>query len=91
MRLDPSESFVKRFGKLKLGTKQRISRALEKFMLEPMPRSLDFRPLASALGFYIIDSSSGDRILLRKIADDHFEIVDFGPHDVYRRWNRRYS
>ncbi len=51
--------------------------------------SLDFRPLAGAAGYFIIDPHSGDRIILRKNAENDFSAVDVGPHDnLYRRWNR---
>jgi len=64
-------------------------RALEKFIEEPRRRSLDFRPLAGVPGFFIIDPQAGDRIILQKIAEDHYSVEDVGPHDnVYRRWLR---
>ena len=66
-----------------------IRRTLEKFLTEPKLPSLKFRSLASAEGYFIINSVHGDRIILRKDAEDEFVAVDAGPHDnVYRRWNR---
>ncbi|MEH3120257.1 MAG: hypothetical protein PGN25_22420 [Methylorubrum populi] len=51
--------------------------------------SLRFRPLAGRVGYFIINPTRGDRIILRKDGDDLYAAVDLGPHDnVYRRWDR---
>lgn len=64
-------------------------RALLKFMDEPGLTSLRFRPLGGRAGFFIISAGKGDRVILRKDADDLYAAVDAGPHDnVYRRWDR---
>ena len=58
-------------------------------MKEPRLPSLDFRSLAGAPGYYIIDARHGDRIILRGDGEDLYAAVDVGPHDnIYRRWNR---
>jgi hypothetical protein len=65
------------------------TQSLVKFMAEPALPRLRFRPLEGKSGYYIIDAKRGDRIILRKEADDLYSAVDVGPHDhVYRRWNR---
>jgi hypothetical protein len=63
--------------------------ALLKFQSGPRRRSLDFRNLKSHPGYFIIDAGRGDRVILRKEAEDHYTAVDVGPHDnLYRRWTR---
>jgi hypothetical protein len=65
------------------------AQSLVKFSREPALPSLDFRPLSGRTAHYIINGKRGDRIILRRMADDHYAAVDVGPHDnVYRRWNR---
>lgn len=69
--------------------KKAAGRALLKFMEEPGLPSLRLRAFEGRAGYYLINPNRGDRILLRKEADDHFVAVDVGPHDnVLRRWNR---
>jgi hypothetical protein len=64
-------------------------RALLKFTEEPGLPSLRFRPLIGRIGYFIINPTRGDRIILRKDGDDLYAAVDLGPHDnVYRRWDR---
>jgi hypothetical protein len=64
-------------------------RALLKFAEEPGLPSLRFRPLVGRIGYFIINPTRGDRIILRKDGDDVYAAVDLGPHDnVYRRWDR---
>ncbi|XYD06699.1 hypothetical protein R1A27_15960 [Methylobacterium sp. NMS12] len=52
--------------------------------------SLRFRAFEGGRpGYYLTNPNRGDRILLRKEADDLYVAVDVGPHDnVLRRWNR---
>lgn len=65
------------------------ARALIKFAEEPSLPSLHFRAFAGRAGYYLINPNRGDRILLRKEADDLYVAVDVGPHDnVLRRGNR---
>ncbi len=86
----PTPSFAKALKGLPPHRQKAAARALGKFMTDPILPSLDFRPLAGAPSYHIIDPGSGDRIILRQVAGDAFEAVDVGPHDnVYRAWNRR--
>jgi mRNA-degrading endonuclease RelE of RelBE toxin-antitoxin system len=63
--------------------------ALVKFLEAPSLPSLKFRTLKGKDNYFIISSAHGDRVILRKDADDLFAAVDVGPHDnVYRRWRR---
>ncbi|MGU3449672.1 type II toxin-antitoxin system RelE family toxin [Methylobacterium sp. 391_Methyba4] len=89
VRITPTQAFKKALDRLPPHRKRGAVRALAKFSATPDLPSLDFRSLAGAPGYHIIDPQSGDRIILRKVEDDHFEAVDVGPHDnIYRRWNR---
>ena len=63
---------------------------IEKFMSEPALPRLDFRPLKGKPGYFIVNARRGDRLILRKDADETYVAVDVGPHDnIYRRWDRR--
>ena len=81
--------FKKEAEKLPPHRRKHVTNALRKFVENPSLPSLDFRPLAKAPGYFIIDPHAGDRIVVKKIAADQYLIADVGPHDnVYRRWNR---
>ena len=89
-RIVVEATFVAEARKLPPNRKKAASVALTKFMTEPQLPSLRMRPLQGKQGYFIIDSVHGDRIILRKDADDLFAAVDVGPHDnVFRRWDRR--
>jgi hypothetical protein len=86
----PEASFLAEARRLPPNRKQAVITALDKFRKEPALPSLKFRPLEGHRGYFIINAVHGDRIILRKDADDLFAAVDVGPHDnVYRRWDRR--
>ena len=65
-------------------------RALAKFATTPNLPGLKLHILRNARNCWIIYvNDKGDRIILRKLADDHYVALDVGPHDnVYRRWDR---
>lgn len=89
MRITVEKTFERALKGLPPNRGKGAIRCLVKFQTEPRLPSLDFRPLAGAPGYFIIDPHGGDRIILRKIAEDHYAAVDVGPHDnIYRRWNR---
>ncbi|KMO15087.1 hypothetical protein [Methylobacterium platani] len=86
----PTPAFIKASKSLPPHRQKAAAWALSKFMRDPILPSLDFRSLAGASGYHIIDPGSGDRIILRRLDDEAFEAVDVGPHDnIYRAWNRR--
>jgi mRNA-degrading endonuclease RelE of RelBE toxin-antitoxin system len=90
IKITVEESFKRGLKQLPPDRRRRASAALVKFIETPDLPGLAFRPLAKMSGFYIIDINRGDRIILRKDAEDIYAAVDVGPHDnVYRRWNRR--
>ncbi len=65
-------------------------RALGKFAATPGLPGLNLHVLRNARDCWIIYvNAKGDRIILRKLAEDHYVALDVGPHDnVYARWNR---
>lgn len=90
VQVTTAPSFLKELRKLPPDRQRGAAKGLGKFIKTPELPGLDFRSLAGHPGYYIIDPHGGDRIILRKIADDHYEAVDVGPHDnIYRRWNRK--
>lgn len=89
-RVEVEKSYLQAVKGLPPDRRKSANAALVKFMTEPSLPSLRFRPLEGIKGFFIINCIHGDRIILRKVAEDLFAAVDVGPHDnVYRRWNRR--
>lgn len=57
-------------------------------MAEPKQHRFKFRALKGHPDHFIINSSRGDRIILRRIEHDSYEVVDVGKHDIYRVWDR---
>lgn len=88
MRVTITPSFEKAVKKLPPDRIKKVASTLKKFLVEPRLPSLDFRALKGTSDYFIIDSTGGDRIILRRLADDHYESVDCGTHDIYRRWDR---
>ena len=89
MRVTVEESFVAALKKLPPDRAKAARNGLVKFANAPNLPHLTFRALEGREGYFIIDPRRGDRIILRREADDHYVTVDVGPHDdVYRRWDR---
>ena len=88
VKITTTPAFLKSAEKLPPNRKKKLIATLAKFLREPKLPSLDFRRLQGAPGYFIIDSTGGDRIILRKIGEDEYEAVDAGVHDIYRRLKR---
>lgn len=89
MRLAVEDSYVRELRKLPPDRARAANESLVKFVAEPALGSLNFRPLRGAAGYFLINGRRGDRIVLRREAEDGYAAVDVGPHDnVLRRWNR---
>lgn len=89
MRITVERSFEREARKLPPDRTKAAADSLVKFSSTPDLPSLNFRALQGSTGHYLINARRGDRIVLRKEAEDHFSAVDVGPHDnIYRRWNR---
>lgn len=90
MRIDFGSRFKKALSGLPPDRKRAAISAIGKFQTEPALPSLKFRPLAGREGHFIISAHHGDRIILKRIAEEHYELMDIGPHDnVYRRMTRK--
>lgn len=89
VRVTIEPTFARALKSLPPDRQKGAAEALRKFATEPGLPSLNFRPLVGRSGYFIINPRRGDRIILRKDADDLYAAVDVGPHDnVYRRWDR---
>ena len=89
VRLTVLPSFDAGLRNLPPDRRKAAGRALVKFVEEPSLPGLRLRAFEGRAGYYLINPNRGDRILLRKEADDLYAVVDVGPHDnVLRRWNR---
>lgn len=89
VRVTVEKTFVKALGSLPPDRQKRAVGALKKFAADPSLPGLRFRTLDGSPPHFIINPTRGDRIILRKDADDLYAAVDVGPHDnVFRRWDR---
>ena len=88
MRVTVTDAFRKVAKRLPPDRHKKVITTLGKFTTEPRLPSLDFRPLKGTIDYHIIDSTGGDRIILRKVEEDLYEAVDCGTHDILRRWDR---
>lgn len=90
-RVSIEQSFLDEARRLPPNRRKAVIAALDKFRSETALPSLRFRQLEGMSDYFIINAVHGDRVILRKDADDLFAAVDVGPHDnVYRRWNRKF-
>ena len=87
-RVQLTPAFVARLKALVPGRRTAAISGLRLFMRKPNDITLKLRPLKSIDGYWIINSSRGDRIILRREADDLYAAVDVGGHEVYERWDR---
>lgn len=86
VRLLVSDQFLRRVERLPPHRAKAARRALAKFLAEPLLPGLNFEKLRTvSADYWSIRSGKGDRILLKRLADDQFEAVDVGTHDVYDR------
>ncbi|MEZ2408992.1 type II toxin-antitoxin system RelE/ParE family toxin [Bosea sp. RCC_152_1] len=89
IRIDFGGRFKKALNGLPPDRRKAAIAAIGKFQQEPALPALKFRPLVGKGGHFIISAHHGDRVIMKRLADDHYELVDVGPHDnVYRRMTR---
>ncbi|KZK83019.1 hypothetical protein PsAD13_03221 [Pseudovibrio sp. Ad13] len=82
--------FIKRIKKLPPDRQKGVKNKLRLFMGNPQTNSLRFRVLEPFSDIFIINGKAGDRIILKRVTENEYEVLDVGVHDtVYRRWNRR--
>lgn len=90
MRLQPTERFEKALRRLSQQQNKQALKAIRFLMTAPQTKSLRFRALEGSDNYWIANINRGDRIILGKLEDDLFELLDIGEHDAtYRKWNRR--
>lgn len=84
-----SPTFIAHIKKLPPDRQKGIKSKLRLFRQNPEGNSLRYRPLEPFNDLYIINGKGGDRIILKRINEAKYEVLDVGPHDnVYRRYNR---
>ena len=87
-KIRPGPGFEKAFVRLAgrdLPRRRRILNALTQFEADPRRVGLNFERLKGT-DFFSIRVTQGDRVILRQIDADTFELVDVGSHDIYRRY-----
>lgn len=86
VRLLVSARFLRCVDRLPPHRAKAARRALAKFLERPLLPGLNFEKLRNLTeDYWSIRSGKGDRIVLKRLADDQFEAVDVGTHDVYDR------
>lgn len=90
MKLQSTTRFERAYKRLPLQKMKQTDKAIRLLMTEPQSKSLRFRALACSNSYWIANINRGDRLILNKIDDDLFELLDVGEHDkTYNNWNRR--
>ena len=87
-RVSIPPSFKRIFDELPEKKRKRVAKALRLFQHDQNYPSLNFERLQGAEGYYSIRASLADRIVLRKVEEDHYEAADIGGHEVYRALRR---
>lgn len=86
VRLTPA--FTEALGKMSSGRQRMAVDRLAAFVRNPADPELRLRELRCAPGYWLINSTRGDRIILRKEADDLYAAVDVGGHSLIDEWER---
>lgn len=91
IQLTPTARFSKRLKALSKQQQRQVATALNRFLHNPQYPSLNFEKLSTGqhADYYTIRASLSCRIVLCVRGEDHYEVVDVGDHDVYRRLMRR--
>jgi mRNA-degrading endonuclease RelE of RelBE toxin-antitoxin system len=84
-----ADGYLKGLKKLPPDRQKGANKSLVLFQTEPQLHRLKFRQLKGQEYHYIINGKGGDRIILLKESADTFVALDVGPHDIYRKWDRR--
>jgi mRNA-degrading endonuclease YafQ of YafQ-DinJ toxin-antitoxin module len=88
-RLIPAPRFVKRLrviAEREPARAQRINAVLRRFAADPRHPGLHFEKLGGS-AYRSIRISLGERLIVRQIETDAFELVDVGEHDrMYHRY-----
>ena len=87
-----TERFRRGLAKLSPEDRKKARRALEKLGEDPPRPSLNLEKLQGHEALWSGRVDRGHRLILRLGEDeegDLFFVEDIGPHDVYRKWDRR--
>lgn len=89
MRVQATDRFKRAYKRLSPQQVKQADKAIKLLMTEPKSKSLRFRVLEGSDRYWIASINRGDRLILGKLEDDLFELLDIGEHDkTYRKWNR---
>lgn len=87
MRVTPTGSFLRSLKRLSKADADDTIAALERFVVDPHAKSLNFERVKSKKGYFTIRSNYSIRILLRETAPQTFDVVIVGNHDyIYERF-----
>ena len=76
--------------KLDAANRRDADKALQSFARDPATPGLNFEKLQGHAQLYSIRVNRSYRIILRRDPDGNFlEIINVGPHDIYRTLRRR--
>lgn len=82
----PSARFDKAFEALGHETQKAVTRALVRLVQDPSHPGLNLEPLRGAAGYLSIRANRSFRIIVMRVEEGIFDVVDVGPHDIYRRY-----
>ena len=89
MRLQVTNRFKRAYKRLSAQQVKQTDKAIHLLMTAPQSKSLRFRALEGSNRYWIANVNRGDRLILGRLEDDLFELLDIGEHDkTYRKWNR---
>lgn len=87
MRVRPTGAFLRSLKRLSKSDAEDATSALERFLVDPQQKSLNFERVKSRKGYFTIRANYSIRVLLRQVAPQEFEIVAVGNHDyIYERY-----
>ena len=84
-RLVFTQRFARKVKKLDPQGRAAVERALSIFCEDARRPGLNFERVKST-EYHTIRVSRGDRIFLRRVSEDEFDVVDVGGHDLYRTY-----
>jgi mRNA-degrading endonuclease RelE of RelBE toxin-antitoxin system len=82
----PTTRFENAFKGLSHEVQKAVMKALLKLIDNPSHPGLNLESLRGAPGYYSIRANRGFRIILLQADPTTFDLIDVGPHDIYRRY-----
>lgn len=81
-----SRRFRKRLGKLDKRRQDAVAKALHRFLQDPRHPGLRLERLAlSEDDYWSLRISLAERVILLRVEEDIWELVDVGGHELYQR------